>query len=197
MKDLSILIPTLPARIDKLSMLIQRLNKQVIDFGLIDRVQILTLCDTKEYSVGVKRNKLLELSTGRYVCFIDDDDQISDTYLFEIIRAIQSNADVITFCGEYVENNLPQYFSISRVHKNDFTDGNNLYRLPNHLCPVKREIALQSLFTDKNYGEDSDYANRINTLIQSEYHIQEKLYYYIYNDALSQTKPNNNRNAFY
>jgi glycosyltransferase involved in cell wall biosynthesis len=197
MKDLSILIPTLPARIDKLSMLIQRLNKQVIDFGLIDRVQILTFCDTKEYSVGTKRNKLLELSMGRYVCFIDDDDQISDNYLFEIIRAIQSNADVITFCGEYVENNLPQYFSISRVHKNDFTDGNNLYRLPNHLCPVKREIALQSLFTDKNYGEDSDYANRINTLIQSEYHIQEKLYFYHYNDNLSQTRPNNNRNAFY
>jgi glycosyltransferase involved in cell wall biosynthesis len=196
MKDLSILIPTLPARIETLSMLIQRLNKQIIDFGLIDRVQILTLCDTKEYSVGAKRNKLLELSTGRYVCFIDDDDQISDKYLFEIIRAIQSNADVITFCGEYIEHTT-QYFTISRMHKRNYTDGMSIYRLPNHLCPIKREIALQCLFTDKNYGEDSDYAERINTLIQSEYHIQEKLYYYLYNDALSQTKPNNNRTAFY
>lgn len=196
MKDLSILIPTLPARIETLSMLIQRLNKQIIDFGLMDRVQILTLCDTKEYSVGVKRNKLLELSTGKYVCFIDDDDQISDTYLFEIIRAIQSNADVITFCGEYIEHTT-QYFTISRMHKRNYTEGMTIYRLPNHLCPIKREIALQCLFTDKNYGEDSDYAERINTLIQSEYHIQEKLYYYLYNDALSQTKPNNNRTAFY
>jgi len=196
MKDLSILIPTLPARIETLSMLIQRLNKQVIDFGLIDKVQILFLCDTKEYSVGAKRNKLLELSTGRYVCFIDDDDQISDKYLFEIIRAIQSNADVITFCGEYIEHS-PKYFTISRMHKRNYTDGMSIYRLPNHLCPIKREIALQCLFTDKNYGEDSDYAERINTLIQSEYHIQEKLYFYIYNDALSQTRPNNNRTAFY
>jgi len=196
MKDLSILIPTLPARIETLSMLIQRLNKQVIDFGLIDKVQILTLCDTKEYSVGAKRNKLLELSTGRYVCFIDDDDQISDKYLFEIIRAIQSNADVITFCGEYIEN-TPQNFTISRMHQRNYTDGMNIYRLPNHLCPIKREIALQCLFTDKNYGEDSDYSDKINALIQSEYHIQEKLYYYIYNDALSQTKPNNIRTAFY
>ena len=99
MKDLSILIPTLPARIEMLSMLMQRLNKQIIDFGLIYRVQILTLCDTKEYSVGKKRNMLLEMSCGKYVCFIDDDDQISDKYIFEIMRATQSNPDVITFCG--------------------------------------------------------------------------------------------------
>ncbi len=195
MKDLSILIPTLPARIEMLSMLMQRLNKQIIDFGLIDRVQILTLCDTKEYSVGKKRNMLLEMSCGKYVCFIDDDDQISDKYLFEIMRATQSNPDVITFCGEYIEHQT-QFFSISKVHRQNYSDSNGIYRLPNHLCPVKREIALQSMFTDKNFGEDSDYAERINTLIQSEFHIKEKLYYYLYNSVNSQTNPMNNRNPF-
>ena len=197
MKDLSILIPTLPARIETLSLLIQLLNKQVIDFALIDKVQILTLCDTKEMSVGAKRNKLLELSVGRYVCFIDDDDTISPKYLFEIIRAIQSNADVITFCGEYVEYNQSKDFSISKMHNRNYNDHKTIYRLPNHLCPVKREIALQCLFTDKNYGEDSDYSERINNVIQSEYHIQEKLYYYLYDSNLSQTKPNNNKTAYF
>jgi len=196
MKDLSILIPTLPARINCLSNLIQKLNKQIINFGYIDRVQILILCDTKEYTVGEKRNRLLELSTGKYVCFIDDDDDISDNYLCEIIKAIESNADVITFCGDYVANNRVTPFSISSVHRDNFDEVNMLYRLPNHLCPVKRELALNCMFTNKNFGEDSDYAELLNKIINSEYHINLKLYFYMYDGNKSQTKPNNNLNAF-
>jgi hypothetical protein len=64
------------------------------------------------------------------------------------------------------------------------------------LCPVKREIALSSQFTDKNFGEDSDYAERINKQLKNEFHIQDKLYFYMYNEATSQTKPNNTLNAF-
>jgi hypothetical protein len=54
MKDLSILILTLPTRIDSYSNLIKSLNQQVIENNLIHRVQILSLCDTKEISVGEK-----------------------------------------------------------------------------------------------------------------------------------------------
>lgn len=196
MKDLSILILTLPIRIDSYSNLIKKLNKQVIENNLINRVQILSLCDTKDISVGEKRNILLNQSNGRYVCFIDDDDEISPDYLIKIISALESNADVITFCGDYVENNLRTAFSISMVHRGNFNDSNIFYRLPNHLCPVKREIALSCLFTHKNYGEDSDYAEKINQHIKNEFHIQEKLYFYLYNANTSQTALHNSLNAF-
>lgn len=196
MKILSVLILTLPTRIDSYSNLIKRLNKQVLDNNLIDKVQILTFCDTKEISVGEKRNILLNKSCGKYVCFIDDDDVISDDYLIKLISGINSGADVVTFCGDYVENTLRTPFSISMVHRGNYNEPNIFYRLPNHLCPVKREIALSSLFTDKNFGEDSDYAERINKQIKNEFHIQEKLYFYMYDSNTSQTKPNNTLNAF-
>ena len=196
MRDLSILIPTLPARIDSYSNLIKILNKQIIENNLINRVQILTLCDTKEISVGEKRNILLNKSAGKYVCFIDDDDIVAPDYLIKLINGISSNADVITFCGDYVENTVSTPFSISMVHRGNFNEPNMFYRLPNHLCPVKREIALSCQFTDKNFGEDSDYAERINKYIKNEFHIQDKLYFYMYNEATSQTKPNNTLNAF-
>jgi len=64
-----------------------------------------------------------------------------------------------------------------------------MYRLPNHLCPVKRDIALACMFTDKNFGEDFDYAEKINLLIKNEYHIKEKLYFYLFDSVLSQTAP--------
>jgi glycosyltransferase involved in cell wall biosynthesis len=196
MRDLSILIPTLPTRIDCYANLIKMLNKQVIENNLINRVQILSLCDTKEISVGEKRNILLNKSAGKYVCFIDDDDVIAPDYLIKLINATSSNADVITFCGDYVENTVVTPFSISMVHRGNFNHPNLFYRLPNHLCPVKREIALSCQFTDKNFGEDSDYAERINKYIKNEFHIQDKLYFYMYNEATSQTKPNNTLNAF-
>jgi glycosyltransferase involved in cell wall biosynthesis len=196
MKELSILILTLPTRIDCYSSLIKSLNQQVIENNLINRVQILSFCDTKEISVGEKRNILLNKSCGRYVCFIDDDDVISDDYLIRLISAISSNADVITFCGDYVENNLRTAFSISMVHRGNYNHTNIFYRLPNHLCPVKREIALSCQFTDKNFGEDSDYAERINKHLKNEFHIQDKLYFYMYDSNTSQTKPNNTLNAF-
>jgi glycosyltransferase involved in cell wall biosynthesis len=196
MKLLSVLILTLPTRIDSYSNLIKRLNKQVLYNNLIDTVQILTFCDTKEISVGEKRNILLNKSCGKYVCFIDDDDVISDDYLIKLISGINSGADVVTFCGDYVENTLRTPFSISMVHRGNYNEPNIFYRLPNHLCPVKREIALSSLFTDKNFGEDSDYAERINKQIKNEFHIQEKLYFYMYDSNTSQTNPNNTLNAF-
>lgn len=196
MKDLSILILTLPTRINSYSELIKSLNKQVIENNLIHRVQILSLCDTKEISVGAKRNILLKQSCGKYVCFIDDDDVVSPDYLIKVLNGINSNADVITFCGDYVEHSNTIPFSISLIHRGNYNHPNIFYRLPNHLCPVKREIALQSLFTDKNFGEDSDYAERINKHLKNEFHIQDKLYFYMYNEATSQTKPNNTLNAF-
>lgn len=196
MRDLSILILTLPTRIDCYANLIKMLNKQVIENNLINRVQILTFGDTKEISVGEKRNILLNKSCGRYVCFIDDDDVIAPDYLIKLINGISSNADVITFCGDYVENTVVTPFSISMVHRGNFNHPNIFYRLPNHLCPVKREIALNCQFTDKNFGEDSDYAERINKYLKNEFHIQDKLYFYMYNEATSQTKPNNTLNAF-
>ena len=196
MKDLSILIPTLPTRIDEYYRLMKMLLNQIKQHNLENRVQILSICDTKDISVGEKRNMLINSSNGRYVCFIDDDDIVSDDYLIQIFRAIESNADVITFCGEYVENELRTPFSISRVHRGNYNEAGMLYRLPNHLCPVKREIAVSCLFTHKNFGEDSDYADKINQHITNEFHIQDKLYFYLYNAQTSQTNPNNNLNAY-
>lgn len=196
MKALSVLILTLPTRIDSYANLIRNINKQIIDNNLINHIQILSLCDTKEISVGEKRNILLKKSIGRYVCFIDDDDIISDDYIIKLFQATHQNTDVITFCGDYIENGIEKPFSISLMHNGNYNHPNVFYRLPNHLCPVRREIALQCHFTHKNFGEDSDYADMINKHIQNEYHLIDKLYFYMYNSLTSQTKPNNNLNAF-
>jgi glycosyltransferase involved in cell wall biosynthesis len=188
MKQLSILIPTLPQRLGDYSNIMFNLKNQIDSFGLNDSVQILSLLDTKEMSVGKKRNYLIQMSCGKYVHFIDDDDRIAPDFVKKIYDATLSDADVITFNGEYYDAGIfHSNFIISTLVMQDINTNGIMYRKPNHLCPVKREIATQCIFPDKNYGEDSDYANQINKIIQTENHIEEKLYFYMFNVNTSQT----------
>lgn len=187
-KLLSILIPTLPDRIDSYGGLLKNLFKQRSTFGLEDKVQLLSICDTKEMSVGEKRNYLYNISCGRYIQYLDDDDKVAHNYLQKMVEGASTGKDVVTFKGEYHENGVYHSdFIISNLVPVDSNVGNIMYRRPNHVCAVKREIAAQCVFPNINFREDSHYADLINKLIKTEHHIDEKLYFYIFDKELSQT----------
>ena len=184
----TICIPTLPVRIEGYSGIIKNLTEQITRSRLTDKIQIITLGDTKEFTVGYKRMCMLHMTVGDYVNFIDDDDAIADNYVSLIYSAIRKqDVDCATFLGEYVEHDKPKDFSISTKHGHDHDTPECLYRLPNHLCPIRTDIATQVGFPDMNYGEDQFYSQGINSLIKTEAHIKEKLYFYVFNHKKSQT----------
>lgn len=192
---LTIAICSLPIRIDSFTSLIKNLNNQILTNGFQNTVEIISLMDCKSMSVGQKRNYLKQLASGEYLCYIDDDDRVSGDYLPSIINAMGSGADAITFRGEYRDGESVTDWMITTA--NGFTDTHTmLYRKPNHLSPVKRDIYLQCDFTLKNYGEDSDYSDQINKLIKTEYHIPKKLYFYDFAINKSQTHPESKTGAF-
>src|SRR5665213_1512186 len=94
---LSILICNVQKRLQKLSQLVEHLEKQAHN----KPVEILWLGDTKTMTVGEKRNKLLSISKGDYVCFVDDDDWVADDYIDEILNGIESKPDCVTFNAIY------------------------------------------------------------------------------------------------
>jgi hypothetical protein len=60
------------------------------------------------------------------------------------------------------------------------------YRTINHLCPVKREMALMAKFPRGiNQGEDSEYADRLMKYLRTEYYINKPMYHYDYQTAKS------------
>jgi glycosyltransferase involved in cell wall biosynthesis len=193
---LSIAICTLPVRIESFSRLIRELNKQIIQHGLQDHVEVISVMDCKGMSVGEKRNKLREMARGLYLCYIDDDDRISTDYIISLIQGIESGADVITFRGEYKDGAQVKDWTInsSNVTRDTAT---MQYRRPNHLCAVRREIYQACPFPLKSYGEDSDYSELINKMIRNEFHIPKKLYFYDFSHTQSQTHPNSKTTAFY
>lgn len=176
---LSILIPTLESRGELLRNCLDSLNHK--DYK--DKVEILLEYDNGEYSIGAKRNILLDRSIGKYVCFIDDDDIVATSYLKNIFEGIAKGVDCCSLRGIITFNgNNPEYFEHSiRYNEYKTTDNTIKYeRYPNHLNCIKSSIAKQFRFADINHGEDTDWATQIHKsgLIKIEHYINDVMYHY-------------------
>ena len=150
-------------------------------------VEILYLVDNREKTTGAKRNELLSTASGLFTVFVDDDDDIPPYYINEIIKPLEarhSEIDCIGFFGEYYENGKR---GRDFIHSNRFgvyaTSRTHFLRPPNHLNPIRREIAKKFFFQDVVMGEDSDWSMRIakSGLLKREYYVgRGPMYYYYY-----------------
>lgn len=173
-KKLSILTATLNSRAEIFKNLARVLRAQ----SNAD-VEMLANCDNGEKSIGQKRNELLESSKGDYVVFIDDDDMISPFYVFGILQAIQSKPDCCGLEGIITQRNIgPKKFVHSLKYEDWFEKDDIYYRCPNHLNPIKREIALDAKFPDKSWQEDKDFSERLKGKLKTEVYISGPIYYY-------------------
>ncbi|MGP8214737.1 MAG: glycosyltransferase family 2 protein [Bacteroidia bacterium] len=179
-------------RLNQFASLCEHLQKQVERSEIPQNcgsVEILWLGDNKTMSVGEKRNKLLSLAKGDYVCFVDDDDWVADDYIDAILQGIEQKKDCVTFDAIYSADGgkeVPVHFSVNNLLNVD-EPGKARLRVPNHLIPVKREYALATKFPEKSFGEDTDYGLRIRRLLKTEYHIERPMYYYRFSAKNSET----------
>lgn len=180
----SILICTLNERKHLFIKLHEKLLKQIKENNLQNQVEVKFFCDNRgEHTTGYKRSLLLMQSKAKYICYIDDDDEISDDYVIEIYKRLCKNPDcvgmrlVITFDGK---NPAPVIHSLQCK---EYCVKNGVYlRTPNHLNPIKRRIAVQCSFKDICYGEDYDWAQqlvRLN-LLKIEEDWNKTCYFYNY-----------------
>ena len=177
---LSILIASLHSRSEMLSELKNEFRKQIQD-----DVQIISIVDDGENSIGYKRNELMKIATGDYVCFFDDDDTPSSNYVSLLLKGIESGADCCSLRGVITWDGLnPEIFEHSLRYCGYKTTANPITyeRYPNHLNCIKRSIANKFHFPELNHGEDSDWALQIHksVLIKTEYFIDEVIYHYKY-----------------
>lgn len=175
---LSILICTLIGREGLLYELTQFLEKQKRP-----EVEILIESDDGSMPIGAKRNLMIDKAKGEFVAFVDDDDWVSSDYVDDILAALEQDPDCVGICGEIKSDNTV-YNGLRFEHSIEYAgwytgaDG-VLYRTPNHLNPVKKEIASVVRFDGtKNGGEDYDYSQRLRPLLSKEIFVDKILYYY-------------------
>ena len=190
---LSVGIVTLKEREEKLLRLVNKLREHATTDNM-EKVELLINSDEGQKPVGQKRNEVLHRAKGRFICFIDDDDLVSDSYINTIVNLIRDNPklDCIGFTGVFYNNDKPSMtFKHANMYRGNYKDSEGTqYRPANHLNPVRTDIAKQIGFPEKNFGEDSDYSDSLlrSNLIQNEVVIEnEVMYHYLFSKQESKT----------
>jgi hypothetical protein len=187
---LSILTPSVQNRISSnLLKLIDKINNQIEKHGFQKKVEHLIHIDNRIRTVGRKRDNLVQDALGKYISFVDDDDDISDDYVFELVNAIENNpdVDVITFKQNCFINNFEKATAIFGLknEQQSYSPGKIFTRKPYHVCAWKRILVKNYHFPSINYGEDYAWISRLWEVAKTEHHIDKTLHAYVHNSEQS------------
>jgi hypothetical protein len=185
---LSILIPSIPSRHEMLQSMLAKLNSQNKDFEMLGVVEFI-YDDSPAFldgglSIGKKRQSLVERASGKYLCFLDDDESIAPNYVESLLRLCNHDMDVCTFRAIAKLNSAWGLIDMRLAYKvNDqFTPEHTVRRPPWHMCPVRSEFAKLHEFEDISNAEDSRWFEQVLTRCTTESHTDKILFQYNHGD---------------
>ena len=176
---LSICIPTIFGRESQYQRIRSELDRQINNNK---DIEIITIKDNKEMPIGIKRQRLLELCKGEYCVQIDDDDYIAPYYIEEILNALKETPDCVGYIEEILNGQNKKY----AIHSNRFDGWGNKFGSYHYFrtifCKdvIKTEIAKQIGFSNMQWQEDKDFADRLKAsgLLNKEVFIDKIMYIY-------------------
>lgn len=188
---LSVLIPTVVGREGVLNSLMAKIAQsdpgKITEDNVIkhsNNIEILYYRDSKQMTIGEKRERLYQRATGLYSWQIDDDDDVADNAIQLILETIKSNPKIacITFREKCTMNGVykSSNHSIKYEKWQDNFDGFDYVRCPFYKDVIRTDIAKLAPFPHIRYNEDEQWSMVIKPLLTDEIHIDEELYYYIY-----------------
>lgn len=178
-----ILIASVYARTGELTQLLDGLSRQASAYR--GEVGVLVDRDDGDAPVGVKRTRLLEVATAEYVCFVDDDDQVRDDYVAQIMYALAGRPDYVGFRVAYTVDGVRQKDAVHKFGQPWAETDDGYLRGVSHLNPIRRVAALAGLPFLDGFGEDHDWAGKVEAsgLVKNGAYIDEALYHYRYSTA--------------
>lgn len=102
---------------------------------LLEKDERIMLFDKKNEGVSKTRNYGISKTSGDYICFVDSDDFISDTYIHDFIKDIEKEKADFVSCT---------YAIISNKHKKKQKESDKLY--------IYEDISKFNLLFTKTYG---------------------------------------------
>lgn len=193
---LSILIPSIPDRYEMFSELFIKVVDQRDKFhkthptlGIVEII----IDSEKSFldggpSIGAKRSSLVTHANGKYLCFLDDDDDIAPNYVETLVRMCHENKDVVTFRNFTTTDFYWTLIDMSLFHKEDeqATPERIVKRRPWHICPVRSRLAKQFQFPDINYWEDTQWVDNVFKICETEIHTDQILSSYRHSTKTSE-----------
>jgi glycosyltransferase involved in cell wall biosynthesis len=180
---LSILIPTTPYRmVSHLSTLVRTIMDQI---GDDERVEIICLLDNERISIGEKMNRMIAMSSGRFISAMGDDDMPSADYVSSLLEAIESHpdVDVIVFDTAYYVDGL--FMATINESKDNKWNGSQILegrldRTPSEKMAFARRVRIGCPMIDEWDRADIKYTEAITPFLSTEHRIDKTLYHYYY-----------------
>jgi hypothetical protein len=197
---LSILMPTMAKRAGQFMPLVTGLLAQCE--ASAHPVEVVGLANVGEKSLAEYRELLLRDARGKYLCFVDDDDQVAGDYVESITAALTDDPspwpdgegpDVVTFwqdgTGTQARMTLFGLQFLGAPWHPVVVNGIPTYlRVYSHMQPIRAEIAKQGSFLVAGAlgftQEDQHFANSVVPLLLNrgarEAHVAKVLYSYLW-----------------
>lgn len=185
---LSVLIPSVPSRREMALALYDSIAAQAEGLP----VEILLLLDNKQRSIGKKREALVQIARGDYLVFVDDDDTVADSYVEQIVRAIEARPDVVVFDSLCTLNDGPTVRVRHGLElENQQYNPDGFTRKPWHVHPWRRELVQGFSFPDTNVGEDWGWCEQFVTQARTQARTEDgqALYHYRFNQLITEATP--------
>lgn len=193
---LSILIPSLPERhsifIELYGKLWRQLYYMHTTHPTLGEIEY-HLDDSKSFldgglSIGKKREGLVQRANGKYLCFLDDDEDIAPNYVETLVRLCQQDKDVCTFRSIA---KLDNYWTVidmrlSHLENEQASPDFIVHRRPWHINAIRSDIAKQYTFPDTNYSEDSDWMTNVLYDCKTEAHTDAVIHQYNHSKVTSE-----------
>lgn len=177
----SILICTIGRRSEQFANILKLLSPQVEKYK--GKVEIVAFWNNGELPLAEFRQELVDQAKGKYIAFVDDDDEIPPYYVDEIMKAAAKDPDYIGWQMQAYTNGIklkPTYHSMR--YEGWSEDELGYYRDVSHLNPIKRSIALKVPFTHiGDNPEDYRWAQEVPPYIRTEEYIDKPMYFYRHN----------------
>lgn len=174
---LSVLMPTIPQRVQEFTALYNELMSQVTYMHTVHPTlgQIEVITDTRDRfldggpSIGAKRDSLLQRAGGKYLCYLDDDESIAPNYLETLVRLCIQNKDVCTFRNITKTDGYWAIIDMSLKHEDEeATPAGIVKRGLWHICPIRSSYAKLVAFPDINWGEDAEWLSKVKGYCKTE-----------------------------
>jgi hypothetical protein len=144
------------------------------------KIEFCIACDNREKSIGRKRDELLKRAKGKYMSFIDDDDDVTDAYFEDALACIRGGFQVCRLRGQMAQYTFTH--SLENTLTSPLAKGDVFLRPPNHLNILLADVGKLVSFKDAKQGEDLDWTIRLaeTRVLKHEYRSDESRIHYIY-----------------
>jgi hypothetical protein len=183
MIKLTIAIPTVFGREESFDRLTAEIQRQLEYYDASNYVEVITIKDNKEITIGAKRQLMYEKAQGLYTVQLDDDDFIAPDYIGRVLEAIKLDPDCVTYQERCDMDGKIELANISLTYADWKTNDKpgvmfKYERTPFNICPIKTVLCLLAGMDDVRWAEDHTFSKRAKSLIKSEVHIDDYMYFY-------------------